>query len=262
MRNIAVYLMGGFGNQLFQYLHALKLKNEGHRVHLLADWFVKQKPVGTTLRDFHLYRLPQIEIPIVFASDFLERGCILSPFEFKEFDEKLIQFKVGYFQSASEIPDAEILKDFYMKMPVNSKLNGLTAIHIRLGDYVKLGWSLPVEYYDSIAKKNPNTTFIVFCEDEIETRKFLKNTHLKNYIFAREIDHDLGVDPISDFIAMGSSEFFYGSNSTFSYLAGLAVGFRGGSYTSPDNQYWDWFDRDGLATGKSLLSHNFIVKEN
>jgi hypothetical protein len=262
MKNIAVYLMGGFGNQLFQYLHALKLKKGGDKVHLLADWYVKPMPPGTTIRELNLHRLPQVEIPIVFSSDFLERGYILAPFEFDSYDEKLMQFKVGYFQSVSEMPSKEILKNFYAELPVNQKFVGLTVMHLRLGDYVKLGWALPIEYYDNIFRNNPDTQFTIFCEDESETREFLSKLSYKNYLFAKEIDPSMGSDPLADFIALSSARCCYGSNSTFSYLAGLAVGFNGGSYISPNNQYWDWFDRDRLISGLSLLDYDFITRES
>ena len=76
------------------------------------------------------------------------------------------------------------------------------------------------------------------------------------------LDSGIGDDPMADFIAMGSSIRCFGSNSTFSYLAGLAVGFRGGSYISPNYQYWDWFDRNRHASGTSLLDYDFITREN
>ena len=262
MKNIAIYLMGGFGNQLFQYLHALKHKEEGNSVCLLADWFAKPKQPETTLRELQLHRLPQVDLPIVFSSDLLERGCIISPYGFEEFSDKLIEFRMGYFQNASDMPSQGSLENFYRAMPSNDKFTGITSIHIRLGDYVNLGWALSVKYYEGIFRSNPDTQFVVFCEDRVETQQFLSETKCSNYIFAKEIDSGVGDDPIADFIAMGSSIRCFGSNSTFSYLAGLAVGFRGGSYISPNHQYWEWFDQGRMVSGKSLLDHRFITREN
>lgn len=262
MKNVAIYLMGGLGNQLFQYFHALKLKEEENTVYLLADWFAKPKQPGTTLREFHLHGLPQIDLPIVFSSDLLERGYIMSPYGFEEFSDKLVEFKMGYFQNASDMPTQGSLENFYRTMPTNSRFAEITSIHIRLGDYVKLGWRIPVKYYENIFAANPDTRFVVFCEDEAETRQFLSGIKYNNYVFANEIDAELGNNPVADFIAMGSSMRCFGSNSTFSYLAGLAVGFRGGAYISPNNQYWDWFDQDRMVSGRSLLDYRFITREN
>jgi hypothetical protein len=262
MKNIALYLMGGLGNQLFQCLHAIKLKEEGNSVRLLADWFTKPKPPGTTFRELCIHKLGDIDLPITFTADLLEQGHIISPHGFgpEPYNEKLIEFKWGYFQNALDLPSSERLVKFYSSLPINKKFSDLKTMHIRLGDYIKLGWALPKEYYQNIFKNNPKINFVIFCENEAETENFLHDLVCKNYIFANEVDPSLGKDAVSDFIAMSSSSELFGSNSTFAYLAGLNVGFRGGLYMSPNNNYWEWFDQERHKTGKSLLDYSFIKK--
>jgi hypothetical protein len=261
MFNIAVYLMGGFGNQLFQYFHAIKLQEEGYRVCLLGDWFIKTKP-SVTARELEIHKLPNFEIPIILASDLIEQGYTLAPFKSEVQNEKLVQYKYDYFQNASEMPSAEWLQNFYTLLPINPKFIGLTTMHIRLGDYIKLGWNLPVQYYENIFLNNPEATFVIFCENQVETRFYLRMVNSKNYIFADMVDPDIGNDVLSDFFAMSSSKIIFGSNSTFSYLSGLAVGFRGGIAHTPTSHYWEWFDKERLTTGKSLFDYKFITMIN
>jgi hypothetical protein len=264
MKNIGIYLMGGLGNQVFQYLHAVKLKDEGCAVYLFADWFFKQHPSETTIRELLMHRFPRIEIPIVQASDFLEGGYMIMPFGQNHNHPKLIQYECGYFQNLSEIASKERLQNIFSNLPKNNKFIGLTAMHIRLGDFVKLGWSLPIWYYENILNNNPDTVFVIFSENQAETVSFLRQIKYRNYIFASEVDGTLQDDPISNFIALGSSKILYGANSTYSYLSGLSVGFNGGSYVAPDHRYWNYgnFDSDKALTGKSLFDFDFISRIN
>ena len=264
MKNIGIYLMGGLGNQLFQYLHAVKLKDEGHTVYLFADWFFKHHPSGTTIRELLMHRFPWIEIPIVQVCDFLESGYMIIPLGQNCKHSKLIQYECGYFQNLSEIASKERLQNIFSNLPKNNKFFGLTTMHIRLGDYVKLGWSLPIRYYENILNNNPDTMFVIFSENQSETVSFLRQINYQNYIFANEVDDTLQDDPISNFIALGSSKILYGANSTYSYLSGLNVGFNGGSYVAPDHKYWNYgdFDLDKAITGKSLFDFDFISRIN
>jgi hypothetical protein len=93
----------------------------------------------------------------------------------------------------------------------------LVFVHIRRGDYVNLGGSLPKSYYEKGIKyfqdklKNP---FFVFLSDDIEWVK--NNFKLDNAYYSNN-------DMFVDFTLMTLCEYGVMSNSTFSYWGGYLM---------------------------------------
>jgi glycosyltransferase involved in cell wall biosynthesis len=199
---LIIKLMGGLGNQMFQYAFgkALESKNSqnGAKRRVLFDntWFdeIKDKNSnGVTLRE---YALGIFKPNITFSTKKQRKNCKKTdvtniPFSF---DSSLFKqnnaYIEGYFQNEnyfSDIPEI-IRKEFnFPKISETDEFNtnilkkihsckNPVFIHIRRGDYLNLkGWALSDKYYHNAVnyiKSHINSpTFFVFgqdCDDYIK----------------------------------------------------------------------------------------------
>ena len=96
---------------------------------------------------------------------------------------------IGLYQSEKYFKEyrADLLKDFTLDIPLDDKNISMllhikstqaVSLHIRRGDYVKLGWQLPMSYYEDairyIKSKIKNPYFYIFSNDCEYVRNNLK----------------------------------------------------------------------------------------
>ena len=194
-----VRLMGGIGNQMFQYAFgkALEIKT-GQKVLFDKLSFEelktsiinnkKENANGVVMRD---YALDLFNINSDEFSNLLQIGsCKKTIYEKNAFiyDKKLLKkqksaYYEGYFQNENYFKDIkEIIKKEFKFPDISAKdefnqnwlkkintCENPVFIHLRRGDYVNLGWDLSIDYYKNAIKyikehvKNP--TFFVFGQD-------------------------------------------------------------------------------------------------
>ena len=180
-----VKLMGGLGNQMFQYAFGWALSKKYKHVYFDKTAFDNKN--AKTPRNYELSLFPELQISFKTKNKFL-------PFWQKEekdpfgFDETLFKAHInelyeGYFQCekyfaniSDEIRQIFTFPEFDKQDVINkkialkiSKTENPVFIHIRRGDYVELdGWLLEQEYYRRAVKyikehiKNP--TFFLFSD--------------------------------------------------------------------------------------------------
>lgn len=195
-----VRLMGGLGNQMFEYAFAKSLEHAiGDDVLFDLSWFTNSKKNiinsknenknGVVMRDYELSLFnPDIKIANKRELSKAKRQKIRDDNEYN-FNPELLKDKgsalyIGYFQNEKYFKNIEdtIKNDFtFPKIEADDKFNTYwlerikssenpVFIHLRRGDYTNLdGWVLPVDYYKDAIKyitdnvKNP--TFFVFGQD-------------------------------------------------------------------------------------------------
>ncbi len=242
------HLIGGLGNQLFQYAMARAL---AHRL---------SRDVFLDVSDFDAYPLRkfllnQFQIPIrIIAKDDLSLirfqrsrvGRVLPSalkivdkkeqgHEFQELDippTKRPIYLSGYWQSEKYFSDIRniILNEFRLKNEptgVNAellqKIKNCEAIslHVRRGDYVSnpvaaaYHGTCSLEYYqqaiDLIRKKLPRPQFFVFSDDIPWCKENLRISNSVTFI-----DHN-GDEPYEDLRLMSQCQHFIVANSSFSW---------------------------------------------
>lgn len=249
-----VKLSGGLGNQMFQYAFAVALKNHGNQVLLDDGWFEKVnsgKKSGATKRNFDL-SLYNISLPFANAKQITQctrerfGGIKLPTFlrkyysriikeknaysYYEEFlEEKKDAYYAGVFANEnyfakyrSEIVDAFTLKkeltEENKKMLEQIKQTNSVSIHIRRGDYVKLGWVCNLDYYKNaiaeIVKHEKYPHFYIFSDDIPWVRENLQIQEPCTFV-----DINDGNSGYFDMELMKNCKHNIIANSTFSWWA-------------------------------------------
>ena len=250
MDRIGIYLMGGLGNQIFQYLFALKLRERlGDRVSLFIDWYLGNQVLGREAsRPLLLHKVPGIKIPLHTLGLAAEEGISFPRIYRFEQEGGLRNLRneqqqnvlvIGYFQSFDALPPAPELVGFLTGIVPKRHLAepNVVAIHVRLGDYryiPEVSPILPLSYYEqTLDLQPPNSRFLVFAEDIVEAQEFLRPL-ARRYTF----EFQPPADPVQDFQLLAGMSAIVGANSTFSYVAGLAARLRGARVFFPAAEYW------------------------
>jgi len=190
--NLYVYLMGGLGNQLFQYaagLSALKEYSQFTDLRLDTSFYNGQKRK-------------------VISNNLTGRGYDLDLFniqydQIEESPEGALMLN-GYFQNISEFENVidEVKKQFTFKNKFNENILNLfhkinqyeytICIHVRRSDYVNNPTAniyhgvLEVEYYDAakklIEKKYKNPVYYVFSDDIEWCKNNIKSNYEMHYV--------------------------------------------------------------------------------
>lgn len=242
-----IYLMGGFGNQLFQLCFAKSLENLGLKVYIDTDNYLKKnirsdvdvenRELTLPIELYGFKKVPYYLKILLFLNNKLRNYSFknskflpVGRFNDKNFngDFKTINQFVGYWQDIDLIND---YRDFLLsKLTQEPKINqsliqepikGSTMIHVRRKDYLSMGEELGLDYYKisiNLAKKNINNFYFdVFTDD--------KDWVLSSSIFsnARNIFYSSSTreDTISAFSEMIKYENFIISNSTFSLIPAM-----------------------------------------
>ena len=247
---IVVKIIGGLGNQLFQYSYAKSLQQKGYKVKIDISAFKSYKLHGgyfldgylidieeATVRDLSLYRAPNIITKLKRKIgheniNFIEEDVFF-------FSENLLlpkddSYIEGYFQSEKyflEIREV-ILSQISLKNSLSTYNAGIQkeismckiscSIHMRRGDYLtnsvanKVHGVLDIEYYkESIEllenKFSDNIWYFIFSDD---MEWVVDNLHIKNSTF---VDSDQDSCPNEDIFLMSLCDHNIIANSSFSW---------------------------------------------
>ncbi len=153
-----VYIMGGLGNQMFQY----------------AAGYAVAKALGETLElnttFYEQNKSRQYELG-VFPISHLVTNNVAEPIYEKQHSYQEIAksgMMVGYWQSEKyfDFVEDEIRQEF--KLPRSNIVDDWVAVTVRRGDYLALPnvfAQLGEEYYGEAIKAFPNHKFVVFSDD-------------------------------------------------------------------------------------------------
>ncbi|TMM28794.1 alpha-1,2-fucosyltransferase [Polaribacter aestuariivivens] len=231
---VIVRILGGLGNQMFQYAYAKMLVQKGFNVQLDISGFKNYKLHGG-------YQLNKYKIDLKQAN---KAKVLLSKINFfrslKEknlrYDESLISLKgneyvKGYFQTEKYFKEIrnilleQFTIDFNIEETTKEYITQISekavscSLHIRRGDYVSdkksnsVHGTCSLEYYKNaisiIKEKYKNVSFFVFSDDISWTKN---NLPIKNAFF---VDHKCS--PHEDLHLMSLCTHNITANSSFSW---------------------------------------------
>ena len=279
---VIVRLMGGLGNQMFQYAFGVALgEASGRRVLYDLSWIEDEKKtivkaetseneIGVVVRDYGMDVFGQ-QIPM--AGNSLFRRCkssgglILEPASsFRKWDETLLQHKhcgvwQGYFQNEGYfkhlrpyLESVLVLPEFDLKDSYNqTKLMDIRLcdnsvfVHVRRGDFVALGWQLPTSYYANatayMVSRLPDPHFFVFGDEVPEIMEAMR-AHSSRVEWIGD-DNARNHEDWKDMALMRSCRHAIIANSTFSWWAAWLGRAHAGIVTAP-SPYMDGTD-DGIC---------------
>jgi hypothetical protein len=242
-------IIGGLGNQMFQYAigravahknsDILKLDIRGFaRYKLHSGYILNAFNIDEKIADINdIKRLG-------YRNRFLRRLAKMGIFNYKKstfyaekpeyeskFDEKVFSYKdvylYGYWQNEKYFLDIRdiLINEFTLKKPIGKNADkymslitntNSVSIHVRMGDYLELGWFIGIEYYKRalkcICNKVTDPTFFIFSND-IEWCKENLN-FIDNPVFVENTANEL-----EDFELMKNAKHNIIANSTFSRWA-------------------------------------------
>ncbi len=155
-----VYIMGGLGNQMFQYAAGYAVaKTLGETLELNTTFYQQNKG-----RKYELG---------VFPISFHVTNNVAEPIQEKQHSYQEITksgMMVGYWQSEKyfDFVEDEIRQEF--KLPKAQIDDNMVAVTVRRGDYLSLPdvfAQLDEAYYAEARKVFPNSDFVVFSDDPV-----------------------------------------------------------------------------------------------
>jgi hypothetical protein len=269
---IVTRIIGGLGNQMFQYATARQLA-ETHHAKLLLDisGFKKYKLHNFSLCNFKISAdLDKSRNMTKFTAN---RKLTIIKEKFYEFDKNILNlpdnvYLEGYWQSYKYFNKIRNLlnNEFALnKLPKGKNKNILNtinnsqsvAVHIRRQDYVnnkktkEIHGICRVNYYQKalkfISSKVKGLQFFIFSDDIGWCKKKL---HFNNSFF---IDFNNKKKDYEDFRLMKHCKYFIIANSTFSWWAAWLGQKTNSIVISPKN----WFTDSAINTS-DLIPENWI----
>lgn len=289
-----VKLMGGLGNQMFQYAFA---KSIGNEVLFDNSWFEwAEKKYGKT---HMIYGMNLLNAKLEFATreqiqECLEESKLATKitnfdkvFHIKLLHSKRVYEKIrnkfepelynytgnvyydGYFQTPKYFENIKerLISDFTPRNELSSEnkkvlediqSSNSVAISTRRGDYVKLGYALPAEYYNSaleeIAKRVENPIFYMFSND---MEWSLKNINIDNkfkIIPCESFDKNCGY--VCGLYLMSKAKHNIITNSTYPWWAAWLNDYSNHIVIAPKG----WIKTQGIvaSTFADLIPENWI----
>ena len=232
-----IYLQGGFGNVLFQLVHYLALKNQGHNP-VFIDTLTKQnlitKLLGWKIHDqIYLDVFKDLGV-VVKKQSILKTALIMvlgkisqllktpvcSVYFFSEsFKDSYLttsKYLIGYFQSKRYLESnqkeiQQIAKCLQKQYLSNKHRSPYVAVHYRYGDSV---WAKEYENYYIAVKQNiqQNKDVIVLTDSENRAKEFFKDLKVRSLKV-------MSNTPTLDLSYMLGAEELYCAPSTFSWWA-------------------------------------------
>ncbi|SMD10837.1 alpha-1,2-fucosyltransferase [Sporomusa malonica] len=228
---IVVQLMGGMGNQMFQYAcgRALALRTNKQLYLDVGHYYANNK------RRYELEKLNIQATPIPLLDELKDRLQVINERQFN-FDPNIIALRDnvilsgGYWQSEKYFLDfASVIREELTPKRHNLSAESLNvamdmknytsiAIHVRRGDYelLKGHGVLPMDYYEQassyLAAKGPSARFYLFSDDiEWCKREFtaFPNAHL--------VEHTREKGSHEDLWLMSQCQHNVIANSTYSW---------------------------------------------
>ena len=253
MKKATVFLKGGFGNQLFQFSFAEYLRKNNYKVDINSGLlnqtgkytprelilpvkyfgFNEQKYINKKKFEYFLRINSSSTIKnSIFEQFFNDFKYTKENSNFRKLNNKHFFFN-GYWKNMeyvvtnkefikTSISNNEVIKN---QLSRDTKKN-YVMIHVRRGDFVKLGWNLDLSYYEKslnlLKQKFNNINIDIFTDDKewVEDQKIFYGA--KN-IFSQESAHKSGKDDKEETIntfskMLGYSNFITG-NSSFAFWA-------------------------------------------
>lgn len=233
---VTVRIIGGLGNQMFQYAYAKALEYAGNEVQIDILGFKKYK-----ISDYQLNKY-DIDLPVssLLVRIFSKIGIIKSLKENSlEFNDDFLHIKgnpyiKGYFQSEKYFSNIRgvLLEQFVIKTKLSNSSEEIKqdilknkentcSLHIRRGDYVsnkktnEIHGTCDIEYYKKamsiINKENNKIKYFVFSDD-IDWAK--ENIEIENVVY---IDNKEDKIPHEDIYLMSLCANNITANSSFSW---------------------------------------------
>jgi len=246
VRRRFVSLFGGIGNLLFQYCAAQRIAASSGGEVVLVEWTggladrlrtyvgpigfpvidrrsssalgsVLPESLGTSARNANGLGRKIVEAFI--AQDLGSHGSV----EDMAHRRRLLK---GYFQHPSWFSDSlsGVLARLDERRPesIPSILESTVGVHLRRGDYVRLGWELPLDYYSAAldeARRCGLTRALVVSDDQVVAELFRSHLVGRGWdIVTVPTSNGVGA-AFADFHSLASAEGRVLSNSTFSWWA-------------------------------------------
>lgn len=282
---IIIKLIGGLGNQLFQYSlgRSLSIKNNDIFKLDLSD-FTKDNPRSYSLGHFNIIEnfATDKDINKVKKSgirklaDKLKSCYKRAVIKYKgyDFDPNILKlsgnfYLDGYWQSEKYFFDTreEIIKDFSLKNPMDNKYPTLinqikntnsVSLHIRRGDYItnkkfsKIYNLLDEKYYQNainfITQKIKGPYFFIFSDDIGWVKESLNISHPKIFVSDENETKDY-----EELILMSLCKHNITANSSFSWWGAWLNQNPSKIVISPDR----WFN-DKANMAKDLIPQDWI----
>lgn len=243
----SVYLMGGFGNQIFQFSFAKSLEKENLKVYIdKSNYLLKNKRINTAaenreivlpIENFGFSDVPSYLNLIFFINNKLRKYSFknykflpIGRYNDKNFNKSFKKYNqfVGYWQDINLIYEN---RDFLISKLSNNQTIakslskrpkvGSTMLHVRRKDYLNMKEELNIDYYkiaiDNASQKIENFNFDVFTDDKewVLQNNLFSNAKSINFL-SSSID-----DTIITFSKMLEYENYIISNSTFSLIPAI-----------------------------------------
>jgi len=282
---VIVKILGGLGNQMFQYAYANALKQKGYNVKLDITGFHNYSlHGGYHLNNYNVTIDVATENEILFIKkknyfkNILRQLCLKNKIILKErtllFNNKFLSisdntYVEGYFQSEKYFNSIRnsILESFTLINPISSygvsisekiiSLKNTCSIHIRRGDYLNdvnknIFGTCSLNYYKDaishIEKNIPNITFFIFSND-IEWSK--DNINVKHAVY---IDNSSRI-PNEDIYLMSLCKHNIIANSSFSWWGSWLNTNKHKIVIAPKN----WFiDSKLFSESLDIIPKNYI----
>ncbi|WP_235869117.1 alpha-1,2-fucosyltransferase [Polaribacter aquimarinus] len=231
---VVVRILGGLGNQMFQYAYARSLSLKGYDVKLDISKFKTYKlHGGYQLNKFNIKLKKADPLAVLYGkiglkSNIKEKSLLFNG-DFKSL--KGNEYVKGYFQTEKYFNKIRetLLNDFVInqKLSINTQkmeqqilsTKNSCSLHIRRGDYIsdekanKIHGTCNLDYYhkaiEIINKKYTNTTFYIFSDDISWTKKNLKTEKIV-FVDVKSIPHE-------DMYLMSLCNHNITANSSFSW---------------------------------------------
>lgn len=248
---ILVEIKGGFGNQIFQFAFANKLKDEGFNVFINTEYFkfnrkeIKDNTYRKLIIKENIFGLKKINIFYLYFFKILKkidesrklnklfkRSGLPYFIKLKDsnFDKKLLDTKFvlldGYWQNIENLVSQKeflveaLSKIDILKKPINFLPQENTVmLLIRRGDYIKMEEDLSLNFYkkciETITSKLDKFDLSIFTDD-IQWVKEQKIFDIANKVFGPEEEPEKVLDLFSKML---QNKHFIVANSTFSLIA-------------------------------------------
>ncbi|SFG94456.1 alpha-1,2-fucosyltransferase [Sporolactobacillus nakayamae] len=250
---IYVRVNSGFGNQLFQYACAYSLAKKNHTGVVIEKSsygqngnpkFELDRLNIRTIKDVNPVRKQDLLSRVIFNKIRLRKKIGFFTKIIKEsngatnYDDSIMKngdgiCLLGYFQSEKyfKVYREDIiqmyqpnfrLSTFSMRWKKEIIACNSVAIHVRRGDYVRIGCTLDMDYYDNainmINSISNNVHFFIFSDDINFVKKYFSKFNLLKISFV-EIDKSEGNKDLNEFYLMSCCRHQIIANSTFSWWA-------------------------------------------